>query len=125
MAETLKNGEIAIEKKLLITLYNQLENQKAEIRALYDGSIKVLSLIGLAENGRVKTEAFEEGGNAMPEILKGAGSIMSLVMQSQVPIIGKKAEQKLIEKFDFFKHLIPMFIKYGNEFNPPQTKENV
>ncbi len=112
----LKETEIAINKESLKALLDQNESQKAEIRALYDGSIKVMELIGLAESGQIKSEAFEDGGNALPEILKGASSIMGLVMQAQVPVIGKKAEAKLVEKFSFFKDLIPVFVKYGNEF---------
>lgn len=119
----MEQNEIAIDRgklKILLdntgTLEKTIEAQRAEIRALYDGSIKVMEIIGLAENGIIKAEAFEEGGGAIPEILKGASSIIGLVMQSQVPVIGKKAEKKLIERFSFFQELIPLFIKYGNEF---------
>lgn len=108
--------EIKIPKQQLTELLNKLEEKDAELKALYNGSIKVMELVGLAENGKIKAECFEEGANPIPEVIKGGSSIMSLVMQSQTPFIGKKAEAKLTEKFSFFKDLIPLFIKYGNQY---------
>jgi hypothetical protein len=126
----LKDNEIAIDRDKLKTLLANSENQKneiaalkAEIRELYDGSINILSIIGLADNGMIKKEAFEEGGNALPEILKGASNIMGLVVQAQVPVIGKNAEKKLLEKFGFFSKLLPIFLKYGELFGTQARPE--
>lgn len=108
--------QITISKDKLNSLLDKIDEKEAEIQALYNGSIKVMELVGLAENGKIKSECFEEGANAIGEVIKGGSSIMSLVMQSQTPFIGKKAEAKLMEKFSFFKDLIPLFIKYGNQY---------
>jgi hypothetical protein len=115
MAE-LKENEIAIDRQQLNVLLTLNETQREEIKQLYFGSIQLLEMLGLAENGKVKAEAFADGANPLPEILKEASSLIGLVMQAGAPFgMGKKAEKKLIEKFSFFTQLIPLFIKIGNE----------
>lgn len=108
--------KITIEKHQLDELLKQNELAKSEIKQMYDATIKILDLLGLSENGLIKKQCFNGEENAMPHILKGAGSIMTLLTQSQIPIIGKKAEAKLAKKFNFFEPLIPVFEKYGKEF---------
>ena len=124
--KTLQPGEIAvneIELKLLIELTATLKNDLFE---LYKGSIGLLSVLGLAENGQVKAEAFGEDGKTLPHIIKQAGNIIGLVMKSQAPgPFGKNAAKELTEKFAFFTPLIPLFIKYGEEFkNEIQNKQS-
>lgn len=123
MTEPIETTIKIAELEILLTT---IEMQKSEILKLYLGSMQVLSLLGLAKDGKVKAEAFEEEGNALPEILKEASGLMMLVMKAQVPVIGKQAEKELIQKFSFFSELIPLFIKYGNEFSgiiSEQTKK--
>lgn len=109
-------AKIEIEQEQLDTLLSRIEEQNADIKKLYDGSMKILELLGLAENGLAKTECFTGEENAMPNIIKGAGSLFTLLTQSQIPIMGKRAEAKLVEKFSFFATMVPIFEKYGKEF---------
>jgi hypothetical protein len=107
---------ITVPEERLEFLLNDIEEKKREIKQLYDASIKILELIGLANDGMVKSECFNGDENAMPHIIKGAGSLFSMLTKSQIPVIGKTYEAQLQEKFSFFAPLIPVFEKYGKEF---------
>ncbi len=108
---------IEIEESKLMALLDKNDEQEREIRMLYNSSISVLELLGLAENGRFKSEYFgEDSENPLPSVLKEVGSLMVLCTQAAVPVLGKNAEKKLTERFSFFKDLIPVFEKYGKKF---------
>ena len=107
---------VQVKKEQLDKLIEQNQQQKQEIKELYDGTIKLLDVLGLVENNKIKPEYFNGEQNPIPDILKSASSIMMLATQANIPGLGKKAEAKLVEKFSFFKQLIPIFEKYGKEF---------
>lgn len=118
MAE-IKENQVAVDKTQLTLLLEKNETQAAEIKALYDGTIKMFTVLGLADGKRIKTEAFGEDGNAMSCLIKGGGSIITLAAKAaSLGPFGKKAEKELKEKFSFFADLVPMFEKYGKQFNP-------
>lgn len=101
-------------------LQNENNSKDEDIRQLYDACMNIMEMVGVAKDGRVKKEITEPGGNAISEVLKEAGSIITLVMKAQVPVVGKKYEEKLADKFAFFKDLMPLFqkyeLKYGKTF---------
>lgn len=109
-------AKIEVEEEQIKLLLSEIKEKDIEIKQLYDASIKILEMLGLAENGLAKTACFNGDENAMPHILKGAGSLFTLLTQSQIPVIGRKAEEKLAAKFEFFGKLVPVFEKYGKEF---------
>lgn len=109
-------AKIEVDEDQLNTLITKNETQRDEIKQLYDASIKILEMLGLAENGKAKTACFSGEENAMPHIIKGAGSLFTKLTQSQIPIIGKAAQKELEERFAFFGTLVPVFEKYGKEF---------
>jgi len=95
---------------------NEIAQKDLEIKALYNASINIMELLGVAAEGKIKPEMMEDGNNPLPEIMKEAGSLVSLVMKSQIPLIGKKAEAQLVEKFSFFGALLPLFQKYEKQY---------
>ncbi len=106
-----------------ISVKDSVENYKNDIFNLYNGSIKTMEVIGLAENGKMKPGILSGEANPLGLVLKGGSDIFTLAMQAQVPVLGKKAEAKLLDKFSFFKELIPLFEKYGAEFGA-QIEQN-
>lgn len=112
MSQTLKENEVAVDRQQLENLLNEIEIQESEIRQLYDAAIKLMDVIGMVENGEVKKEIFEEGVS-IRSIVSGAKSTIGLFITAGV---SKKAEEKLTEKFSFFKPLVPLFEKYGHKF---------
>lgn len=113
----MSDKKIEVPESQLTQLIEKNEELKKDVKQLYDGCIKILELLGLAEDGRFKSECFgPDSDNPLPQVLKSAGSIMLLAGQAGVPILGKQAEKKLLEKFGFFNPLIPTFLKYGEEF---------
>lgn len=120
--------KIEIEKKQLADLLEwnqQLQdtvNQKdEEIKALYFGVMKVTDLLGISENAVIKPSMKEKGVNPLPEIIKSAGGLFALVMQSGIPGIGIKAKAQLTEKFGFFADLMPLFERYEKQFGKTEN----
>lgn len=88
-----------------------IELEKERVK-LYVVAIKTLEIIGMAENGKLK---IKDGGFSMRSIISGAKPTMSLIIQAQ---FSEKAEEKLGEKFAYFKDVIPLFEKIEKEINP-------
>jgi hypothetical protein len=110
--------QVTVSKEQLDQLIAQNKELKKEVREMYDGTIKLLDTLGLVKDNVIKPEYFNGEENPLPEILKSAGSIITLATQANmpIPVLAKKAEAKLVDKFSFFKELMPIFIKYGKEF---------
>lgn len=105
--------KIEVPKEQLEKLIEQNSEYEKEIKLMYEAVIGILDVLGLAENGKIKPEAFGENSNPLPELLKGGSKIMGLMFQSQVPVIGKKSEEELKQKFAFFGPLMPVIKKYS------------
>jgi hypothetical protein len=112
----LKDNETIVDIKALETLLTNIEKKDEQILQLYVGSIKLLSLLGLAADGKVKDELFSEDVNIIPMILKEATALMGLITMCQAPVIGKKYQAQLVEKFSFFMPLVPVFNQIKTEF---------
>ena len=97
-------------------LQNENNSKDEDIKQLYNACMKIMEMVGVAKEGKIKKEITEPGGNAISEVLKEAGSIMTLVFKAQVPVAGRRSEEKLAEKFSFFKDLLPLFQKYEQKY---------
>ncbi len=109
MANQIKPSEIAVNRDELKNIMNQIEELKAERKQLYHASIQVFEIIGMAEKGELKVQS---GGFNFMECIKGALPTLRLIIAS---IASSRAQEKLAEKFAFFKPLIPLFEKINNE----------
>lgn len=106
-----------IEAKKLQSLLATKMRLEADVKTLYYGCMSILAILGIAEDGKLKPECFGPDANPLPEVIREGGHILSLAIQSQVPIIGKKAEAKLQEKFKFYNELLPVFEFYEAQYN--------
>lgn len=104
-------NEIAIDKNDLNDILNQIEGLKKERLKLYEAAIKTFEVIGMAENGKIKVKT---GGLSFKDVLSGAKGTINLLIQAG---FSKKAEEKLAEKFSYFKEMIPLFEKIEKEIN--------
>lgn len=111
-------NEIAIDKDDLKNILNQIEELKIneanyikERLKLYEAAIKTFEVIGMAENGKIKVKT---GGLSFKDVLSGAKGTINLLIQAG---FSKKAEEKLAEKFSYFKEMIPLFEKIEKEIN--------
>lgn len=102
----------ATEKKRLDDL---LKENAADVAELRNVVISILKLLGIWDDKTNAVKAAIKSGEEsyLPNILKGLGEVTMLAGQAQIPVIGKKAEQKLVEKFHFLKNLIPIIEKHS------------
>lgn len=112
------NGKtyVVIDKSQLQSLLNQIKENKADILEFKSCVLSILSLMGLLDE---KTETLKESIKTGEEgyfgpILKSLSEVISLLGQAQIPIIGKKAEAKLVQKFAFIKNILPIVEKHAN-----------
>jgi hypothetical protein len=115
----LKPNEIAIDRAQLNKLLSDIKDlrqdnevKNEEIKQLYQGTIKVFEALGMAENGEVKPALLQDGFK-FSMLVSGAKDIFGLIIQSQ---FSKKAEEILTNKFSAFKTLLPVFLKYSEQF---------
>lgn len=106
---------IQVPEQELQDLLKQNKDFKADKEVLHDCIVKIMDLLGIVDpaTGKVKEEIVSGEESFIPSLLKSVGDLMSLMTQSTIPLIGKKAKVKLEEKFDFIKTLIPIIQKHG------------
>lgn len=105
-----------VEKAQLERLLALLQENKADIHELKNVVVSILRLLGIWDD---KTNSIKESIKTGEEgyfgnILKGLGDVISLLTRAQVPIIGKKAEAELMQKFAFLKTLVPIIEKHAH-----------
>lgn len=102
------------EKKRLDEL---LKENEADVAELKNVVVSILQLLGIWDEKTNAVKASIKSGDEsyLPSILKGLGDVIALAGQAQIPIIGKKAEARLVEKFHFLKNLIPIIEKHSHE----------
>lgn len=93
-----------------------LDENKADVDELRNVVVSILKLLGIwdEKTNSVKNSIKTGQESYLPSILKGLGDVTMLAGQAQIPVIGKKAEAKLLEKFHFLKNLIPIIEKHAN-----------
>ncbi len=83
-----------------------------DVKDLKEVVMGVMGVLGLAENGKPIPELFEEEPEIIGPCIKGITSVSQLMMTSKMPVIGKKAEKELAEKFHFIKLIPPILKRY-------------
>jgi hypothetical protein len=105
---------VEVPEEQLKALLLRIKDSEAEVTVLKKTVFSILNLLGLADDsGKVNQVLLEDESRVMPTIIKGVGGIMTLMGQSQVPIMGKASKAKLEKKFEFLKDLLPLIKKYG------------
>lgn len=101
----------AEEKQRVEALIKEFKGDVDELKKVI---ISILTILGIWDEKTNAIKATLKSGEDgyIPTILKGVGDIMALAAQSQVPLIGKKAEKKLHEKFSFLENFIPLMEKH-------------
>ena len=128
MSDTTNKEVVPVSKQQLRQLLDQkkaLEKENLELKTDINHFLKIikgfLHVIGLAnEKGQVHTKYLkseEEGGeNPMPVILKSVGGVVSDMTTSQIPgRLGRRAKEKVAEKFSFIQDVEPLVEKYANK----------
>jgi hypothetical protein len=106
-----------VENEQLKRLIDDLKEGKKDINELKNCIMSLLGVLGLLnEAGTNIKESIKTGEESyFKHILKALGETMALLGQAQIPVIGKKAEAKLLEKFHFVKTIIPTIEKYAGK----------
>jgi len=97
-------------------LQNTILQKDEEIKAMYFAVMKVTDMLGVSENGIIKPSMKDKNVNPVPEVIKAASGLVTLMFQSGMPVIGADAKKKLTEKFSFFGDMLPIFEKYENQY---------
>lgn len=109
------NEEITVNKKSYEKLLIELKEYKHDTEELKKCILSVLGLLGILDEEtqsiKAKIKTGEEGYTK--HILGALGDVMTLLTQSNMPIIGKKYEAKLAEKFSFIKTVLPLIDKHS------------
>lgn len=114
--------EMVVKTAKLHDLIGQTKEMKADIGTLIEVVQGVVSVLGLTDpaTGKIKPEYLRKDPvtgkveeNPMPAILKALGSFMSLSTQASIPVLGKRAEREMNEKFAFIDKLLPALEKYA------------
>lgn len=108
---------IEVNKKEYEKLLSDLNEYKNDTIELKKCILSVLRLLGILDE---KTQSIKEKIKSGEEgytkhILGGLGDVMTLLTQSNMPIIGKKYESKLAEKFSFIKTVLPLIEKHSKK----------
>lgn len=104
---------IEIEESKLLLLMDENESYKKDVDDLLKVAKGICGVLGLTdEKGNVKKSFLDNTESPMPSILKAILSTATLMGQAQLPIIGKKAEAEIAQKFDFIKYLTPILEKH-------------
>lgn len=95
----------------------QLLEKEQDIAALINITRGILGILGLIDErtGKVKEEYLSGEENVLEPILASIPEIMGLLTQVKLPIIGKRAEEKLEKKFAFVKQIVPIIEKYKDQ----------
>lgn len=106
-----------IEAEQLKNLLYEVKEGKKDIGEMKNCIMALLAVLGLLdESGTQIKESIKSGEEGyFKHILKALGETMALLGQAQIPVIGKKAEAKLLEKFHFVKTIIPIIEKHGRK----------
>lgn len=108
--------KISVPRKQLDELLKQNEEYKQEVKELLLVAYGICNVLGLTdENGKIKQSYLNNEESPMPSVLKAILSTASLMGQANVPILGRKAEAEIAQKFAFIKHLTPIIEKYQNK----------
>lgn len=105
--------KISVPRTQLESLLKQNEEYKHEVKELLLVAYGICNVLGLMDgNGQIKQSYLRNEESPMPAVLKAILSTASLMGQANVPILGKKAEAEIAQKFAFIKHLTPIIEKY-------------
>lgn len=106
---------LIVEKQKIENLLNKIEDYKQDITGLKNCVFDILRLLGVFdENTGTIKETIKKGEESyFNHILKSLSEVVALLGQAQIPVIGKKAEAKLLQKFHFVKTIIPLIEKHG------------
>lgn len=108
--------EIILELKAkMLALIQENNEQKAEIAEIIKLIRQIIGVLGLLdETGEAIKPELVSGEESVFTLLLGSLSdIMGLITKTKMPIIGKKYEAKLEEKFAFVKDIVPIVQKYA------------
>lgn len=109
-----ENEEIVqVKKAELEMLIQQKNEQDKEIAILKNSIIKLMEILGIAENGVMNKKILTGEEPFMGPLLGSLGHITRLMVQSEMPIVGKRAAKEIEEKFHFIKELLPVIEKYS------------
>jgi hypothetical protein len=106
---------LLVEKNQLTNLLNQNAEYKKDVVELKECIISVLRLMGLLDETTKTLKAEIKSGEEsyFSPILKSLSDVVKLLTLSQLPIVGKKHEEQLVQKFSFIKQILPLIEKHG------------
>lgn len=90
----------------------QLKKEIAEVINLVRRIIGVLGLLDEKTNA-IKPELLSGEESPLGLLMEALSGIVALITKSKMPVIGKKYEKELEEKFAFVKDIVPIVEKYA------------
>lgn len=86
---------------------------REDLENLYDVVISMVDVLGLLtpDKKNILPEIVSKEKSVIPIIMKSVMDIITLMGQSQVPVLGKRAEKQLEEKFAFLQKVLPLIDK--------------
>lgn len=105
---------LLVEKNQLENIIHQNIEFKKDIQELKHCIVSVIDVLGLLDKNtgtiKEKIKTGEEG--YFGHIIKALKDVMLLMAEAK---FSKSGENKLMEKFDFVKRIIPLIEKHGNK----------
>lgn len=104
------------EKQILEAIITKAEGYRTDILDMQEVIVLFLDTLGVMDpknKKQILPEIVSGEEKPIPYILKAIGDVTSLMIQAQVPIVGKSAEKRLAEKFSFIPKIIPLVKKYS------------
>lgn len=125
MAEELKPGHVQITEEKFNQLLKQIDDFEAdslvahsEIKIMYECMLSMMALVGLYNDGVIHPTIIEKGGNPMPILMKSGANLFLLFSSASLPgNRGRKAQEKIHDKFKFLGIVMPLVQKYHIIYN--------
>jgi hypothetical protein len=107
------------EKEFITTLLQKSEDYRKDILLLSEVILDFVGVLGLLEKDKktINPDVMSGEQSVFPLILKSVSTIISLMGQAQVPIMGRSAKEELEKKFSFIPKIVPLIKKYSDNGN--------